>query len=508
VNKKIIFAAALVAMALGCAGDPDDATTWIKKLDDVREQKEALRNLQRLKQPVALKPLMDMYLKDKDPAVLDVIVAYESPDAVPALIKALPYTKENFDASARAAEALGRLKASAAVDELIKMLEVPLDIKDRANLTKQAAIRALAKIKDARAVPALAALVEGMPDKQDLFLNKVAALALAEIPDARAVPSLLKGLFISRADGATIFQECRYALVRIGEPAVGPLVELLKENNAALNAMAKQLDFQGGVLGYKAAYVLGDLRSPKAVAPLLARLREPDKSKANMVHAEVLRALGAIATGDPTGAAGDAIRDKLKDAKADPSVRQAACDAALLAGDAKAIPLMFEIVKNAKGDANLRVAAAMSLSRLGDQDAFEKFAPIAKSENYAEFKEALERLQTAKACGTKVDCYAGKLASTVLVQQEKAAFMLGLVPTSAPDKQKALAALVGKLDTQEPVVRLAVLEGIKRLGGTGCEECAKKLQTLITKEEKMTRVPAYTNLVNEMRVVLARLTRA
>lgn len=484
-----------------CTGDPDDPKTWIKKLEDPRDGKEALRQLTRLKAPEALAPLMALYEKDKDPAVLDVIVSYESPESIPALLKALPYTKENFDASVRAAETLGRLKAAQAVDPLIKMLEVPLDIKDRANLAKQAAIRALAKIKDSRAVEPLAAIVEGMPSKQDLFLNKVAALALAEIPDPRAVPALLKGLFISRADGATIFQECRYALVRIGEPAVPALVELLREKNTGVNAMAKELEFKPGVVSYKAAYVLGDLRSAKAVPALLERLKEADKGS---THAEILRALGGIA--DKAGL--DVVLDKLRDGKADPKVRQAACDAVLLAGLSQAVPTLVGIAKDGKADDNLRVAAAMTLSRLGGKEAYDAFSPVAKAEGYAEFKEAAERLETAKQCGSDVDCYVKKLGSAKLVEQEKAAFMLGLVGgKDGAARGKALAALAGKLETQEPIVRLAVLEGIKRLGG-GCDECAKKLQALITKEEKMTKVPAFTNLVNEMRIVLARLQRA
>lgn len=490
-------------LCAGCTSDPDDPQGWIKKLDDPRDQKEALRNLQRLKKPESLKPLMDLYAKDKDPAVLDVIVGFESNDAIPSLISALSYTKENFDHSVRAAEALGRLKAARAVEPLLKMLEPTLEVKDRANLAKQAAIRALARIKDPQAVPALAKMVEELPDKQDLFLNKVAALALAEMPDPRAIPSLIKGLYISRADGATIFQECRYALVKIGEPAVQPLIEVLRERDPNLNAFAKQLDFKAGVLPFKAAYVLGDLASPKAVPALVAKLKESDKGG---TQAEALQALGQI--GDT--AALDAIREQLKNAKADPKVRQAACDAVLRSFDFKSLGLLTDLARNEKGDANLRVAAAMVLSRIGDKSTAQAFVPYARKSGYAEMTEAAERLETAVICGDDLACWKKKLETGKPVEQEKAAFMLGLYGGKSPAaRAAALSTLTAKLETQEPVVRLAVLEGLKRVAEPGkADEVVRKLQALIGKEEKMTKVPAFTNLVNEMRILLAKLQKA
>jgi len=44
---------------------------------------------------------------------------------------------------------------------------------------------------------------------------------------------LLKGLFMTGRQ-TDIFQECRLALVRIGDAAVAPLIELLQERNAEI----------------------------------------------------------------------------------------------------------------------------------------------------------------------------------------------------------------------------------------------------------------------------------
>ena len=42
----------LSLVAIGCVSDPRDPQTWIKKLDSPVEQKDAVRELARLKDPV------------------------------------------------------------------------------------------------------------------------------------------------------------------------------------------------------------------------------------------------------------------------------------------------------------------------------------------------------------------------------------------------------------------------------------------------------------------------
>src|SRR5439155_20204989 len=164
-----------------------------------------------------------------------------------------------------AAGVLGEMKAPEAVDPLIRTAEKPLPIKSRANSTRVAAIRALVKIGDKRAVPTLMKIMTTSADDQDFLLNQKAALALAEFRDPQSIPALLQGLFMT-GRGAGIFQECRLALVRIGQPAVDPLIQLLEEKNPQIQDMAKKLKFEEpppvgtpGVVPHKAAIRLGDL---------------------------------------------------------------------------------------------------------------------------------------------------------------------------------------------------------------------------------------------------------
>src|SRR4029078_5610916 len=93
------------------------------------------------------------------------------------------------------------------VPALIKAAEKELPIKSRANNARIAAMRALVKIGDKRAIPTLMKILTTSADEQDFLLNQKAALGLAEFRDPQAIPALIKGLFMT-GRGAGIFHEC------------------------------------------------------------------------------------------------------------------------------------------------------------------------------------------------------------------------------------------------------------------------------------------------------------
>ena len=164
------------------------------------------------------------------------------------MIEALDYSDDDFDRATIAAGVLGEMKAPDAVDPLIKAAEKQLPIKSRANNARIAAMRALVKIGDKRAVPTLMKILTTSADEQDFLLNQKAALGLAEFRDPQAIPALIKGLFMT-GRGTGIFQECRLALVRIGAPAIDPLIQLLQEKNAEIQEMAAKLQVRGAAAG-------------------------------------------------------------------------------------------------------------------------------------------------------------------------------------------------------------------------------------------------------------------
>jgi len=238
---------ALALFAAGCVSDPRDPNTWIKKLDNPVEQKDAVRELVRLKDPAAVEPLINFYKKNHDPEVLKAIATFKDKRQVPIMIDSLEYTDESFDNAATAAAALGDTPDPSAVDPLIRALQKPLAIKTRANIVKQAAMQSLAKIHDPKAVPALTKVLETPADDQDFFLNLVAAVELGNLGDARAVPALIRGLFMT-GRGANIYPQCRVSLLQIGKPAAQPLVDAHEHKMARLETDAKKYEFRPGVI--------------------------------------------------------------------------------------------------------------------------------------------------------------------------------------------------------------------------------------------------------------------
>jgi HEAT repeat protein len=505
------LAVSLSIFSLACQGDPADPMTWAKQLKDLRTQKEALDNIAKMdveKARVAVPALIDLYQDDKRPEHLEALARYKDDRTKPIMLAALDYTDDDFDRATIAAGVLGEMKAPDAVDPLIKAVEKPLPIKSRANSARIAALRALVKIGDKRAVPTLMKILTTSADDQDFLLNQKAALGLAEFRDPSSIPALLKGLFMT-GRGTQTFQECRLALVRIGPPAVNPLIQLLQEKNADVEDMAAKLHFDEatpGVVPHKAAIVLGDLRAKSAVAPLVARLHSKAKGSE---HLAALIALGYIATPPAV----DAILGVLKDGKADPGERASAADALYLSGDRRAVPALLEVAKtgyvtvDGQKASDLRASAAIALSRIAGKETFETFKAIADKEEEAQgqFGLALDRMLVANECGEDVACYGKKLNDPSWTRAEKAAFAIGF----SGDAKAGIPLL---LDAMKPIttmtpdhypVHQAILFSLARLANKDCTACFDKLDKQIERDENATRIPGARDLLGETRVTKA-----
>ncbi len=501
----------LLFSQLGCSGDPNDPETWSKDLKNLRTQKEALDHLANMdveKARPAVPALIELYKDTKRPEHLEALARYKDERTKPILIEALDYSDDDFDRATIAAGVLGDMKATDAVDALIAAAAKPLPIKSRANNAKLAAIRALVRIGDKKAVPTLITILGTSADEQDFALNQKAALGLAELRDPSSIPALMKGLFMTGRN-ANIFQECRLALVRIGQPAIDPLIQLLNRKVPEIEEMAKQLKFDEvtpGVIPFKAASMLGDLRARKAVPALQARLKEKQQGGE---HTAIVIALGLI--GAPSGV--DTLIGVLKDAKAEPSVRVSAADALYLSGDRRAVPTLLEIAKSGyvtvqgQKASDLRATAAIDLSRIAGPATFDAFKALADKEKDAEgaFGMALDRMLVAKECDKDLACYGKKLGDPSWTRAEKAAFAIGF----SGDADKGIPMLLGALKPLTSInqerfpVHMALLYALTRLAPKGCKECVDKLDKQIERDEKAIRIPGARDLLGETRVSLA-----
>jgi HEAT repeat protein len=496
---------------LACQGDPNDPMTWAKQLKDLRVQKEALDHLANMdveKARPAVPALIDLYNDSKRPEFLEALARYNDPRTKPIMIDALDYGDDDFDRATIAAGVLGEMKDPDAVEPLIKAAEKPLPIKSRANSARIAAMRALVKIGDKRAVPTFMKILTTSADEQDFLLNQRAALGLAELRDPQAIPALIKGLFMT-GRGTGIFQECRLALVRIGPPAVDPLIELLAEKNADIQKMAADLKFEEvtpGVVPHKAAIVLGDLRAKKAVPALIARLGQRARGDE---HRSALIALGYIATPQAV----DAILADLKDPKVDPAERASAADALYLSGDRRAVPTLLEIAKSgyvkSGGEmaSDLRASAAIALARIAGKETYDSFKAIADKETAAAgvFGMALDRMQVAKECGDDLACYGKTLNDPSWTRAEKAAFAIAFSGNGQQGLPLLLAAMkpITTMPQDRYPVHQAILFGLARLGTRDCRPCIERLDQQIDRDEKAVRLPGARDLLGETRVTEA-----
>jgi HEAT repeat protein len=515
VSSKGMVVAAIAATLLGGfvssgCDDPNDPKTWAKKLSSLRTRKEALDNLARMeveKAKVALPELRTLFTETKDPTHLRAIARLADPSTIDLFVGELTFDTDNFENAQVAAGFLGDMKAPQAVAGLAAAAEKQLPIKSQANQVRIAAIRALARIKDKGGTTALTKVLTASADEQDFLLNKTAALALAEIRDPAAIPALLKGLFMT-GRGSNLFQECRLALVGIGDPSIAPLIEMIEGKNAEIAKIAKDQNFDGatpGVIPYKGAHVLGDLRSAKAVPTLLSILKRP---KIGPEHSQALIALGMTATPEAV----DAIVAILKDGKQEPKLRLAASNALFLAGDARALPALFEVAKNGfimiEGEkaSDLRASAAIDFARIAGKGEYDKFKALfdAETDVQGAMGEALDRIKLANECDKDLACYGKALTDASPARSEKAAIAIGVSGNAKQGIPLLLAGLkpVKTLQQDQFPSHHAMLLALTRLANNSCTECVSKLTTLIEADKSSTRLPGAVIQLAETQVAL------
>lgn len=539
-SKTVLgFALSLTTLSLtGCQDDPEDPKTWVSKLDNPREQKEALRQLSRLKERAepAFEALAAKFKKTPDIEVLRTIAKLRTPKAVDLLAEQLDYSDETYENAVVAANGLqdladrddkGREAAKGAVAALKKAAGKKLAVRSRANLARIESIKALAAIKDPSSIETLNEVLETSADDQDFFINKVTAKVLAEFADPKSVKSLVRGLWMT-GRGNDMFQDCRLGLVRIGEPAVDKLIETMQRKNADVENDAKKYKFTVGIVVQKTAILLGDLRSKKAVPALLAELQKkddglgtgPDGMPGVSGHQAVLQSLGQI--GDPS--ATKPMLQILSDAKRDPKHRAAAAEGLNMLGDMSALPVLLSIAKTpfltpAKNKdempeldtnkATLVAYAVTQASRLTDKDETAALEPIFKTipadivdiKKY--FETAIVRTKVAAECKKEVACYDKHLGlppdAGAKVENspkaERAAFSLARL---GHDAVPVLKKYVGHKDT---AVRSAVNFALTRTATKADADVIQAIKDQIEKDR--TRDKVGQALAEEARIIVA-----
>jgi len=274
---------------------------------------------------------------------------------------------------------------ASSIEEPSKIGRVIKDLKHDDWRVRWNTVLHLGETGDIRAVePLAAALKDEDPDVQ-----WVAAYSLERISKP-AVPALMAALkdYVSAEPAGA-------ALVRIGEPAVGPLTVLFDDENADVRARAVRVLVAMGESGVDGLIVAlkhddadvrkhavsavthGEARSPRLVEPLIAALNDVDPH----VRYEAVDALGRM---EDTRAV-DPLIAALGDQSVD--VRIYAAEVLGRIGDVRAVEALSAALKDEKRNVRCSAAAALGdlkdvravqplIDALGDEDQYVRSAAV------------------------------------------------------------------------------------------------------------------------------------
>lgn len=555
--KRIASIWFVLALALGgCHADPDDPAGQAEELSDPVRRENALANLQRLytntladndgdraSEPVrnmadAIAPALNQAFLDNPTdnqnrlTMLDLMSEMRDERTVPALIEALDWRPEvNEEHAIRGARALGTMDipndGKAAVVEAIaaairKITQArPIDNRLRVEL-----LRSLGALDHESAQPVLVEIALRQDESQNFLINRLAAQQLGNSAGPATIQPMIKGLFLFAPSnpGMRMNDVAAEVLVRVGQPAVEPLLGVLNGTNAEANEIAeayieavRQRDEGAAeqmsvrqITGGEATFTLGALGFRDAMEPLLAETQADDMFR---------RVNGSIALVRLNHNAAD--RTRVREALMrvyttlddDPTAVQS--KAQLVAAmrslyDGEYIPFFREQAAESDLHPVVRLAAVTATAMLADKAAAEGLQSWIASldregENnddpyFQQFQQGTEKaIAVAIECDSDIACYIGKLGDSDVDVARKAAFMLGRLGRGNAD---VITALVEKLSHPDVSVRLSVVAALDRVATEGSQEAVDKIDELRETEEGRS---VWTNFSREALPIQARL---
>jgi HEAT repeat protein len=292
-------------------------------------------------------------------------------DLTKGLVTALGEHKDEGVRS-RAAEALGQLGESRAVDALLTALREEQDERVRRD-----AVRALGQLGETRAVDAL---LTALREEQDEWVRGSAAEALGQGREPRAVDALLAVLRQDQAAG--VRRSAAWALGQLGERrAVDALLAALRQD-------------QDEWVRASAAEALGELGEVRAADSLLAVLREEQAESVHERAAVALKRLGEARVAD-------VLLTALREGQPDTArARAAGALGQVGEGEARVMDVLLTALREYR-DQTTRANAAWALGCLGEVRAVDALLTALRADDYDRVRvraaEALGRVGEVRA---------------------------------------------------------------------------------------------------------------
>jgi len=251
----------------------------------------------------------------------------------------------------------GAVSDGSEIDALIQNLEAP-DVNVKAD-----SVKALVEIGEPAVEPLIQALGAENPD-----IRENAAVTLGKIKDERAVQPLIEMLPDEEWE---IEKAATDALIEIGEPAVEPLIVILRDENEDI------------FLQTKVIAVLAGIKDERAILPMIQALKEKPELQADLGYC-----LGLM--GEP------AVEPLIKALEDDnPNVRVRAAEALGILGDERAIGPLTDALNDE--DETVRIFAKIGLEKIEAQKKSTLIATYGKEREFYiedQRREWFEQLHT------------------------------------------------------------------------------------------------------------------
>ncbi|WP_437571487.1 hypothetical protein [Sorangium sp. So ce542] len=546
-RSLLLGAATASSMALsagivaGCA-DENDPETHVKRLDDpatvtpsvnrlVQFFEDAMTRDNKDRNGPTVKPLLDKIIEpmtqrcvagDLDERTNSKLIKFISDTRDPrgdaCLIKALKdYKPESTEEDVRwAVRGLGAMKSEKAAEPLMAVFTKLQHGKPKGSTISRDVHDAMIEINSKSWEDGLITML-GRPinDPKDvatmrneLFWQITAAELLGWQRSEKAVVPLLKVVLSPlKADAATT---AILALTKIGKPAIQPAIQLLQGEHKELIEYSKVENLKAA--GDKpsaeqkkaaetahvaaAALVLATIGRQESVQPLLSALEKAE----DVPRAIIARELTKVPKTPETLAAFQAAYEKtpasLEMPPAGINARVMLAEAAGNFFDASLVPWIVKTGLEARGEeddvAQIRDVSLQTALKLMKPDQVadvDRLANTRTSGGGTVGKSMEKEIKLAKdllnGCGTKVDCYIGKLGDPASQAKEtqfqgiKAAYMTGVL--GSPDvRQQIIDALPKVLNAAVRFVSVSVIDALSPKGDA---EVATKLQKIVDEGE-------------------------
>jgi HEAT repeat protein len=346
----------------------------------------------------------------------------------------------------RAAEALGKMKAEAAVPQLMEAL------RDEASFVRRSAVYALGAMKTEAASPSL---VEALKD-EDERVRRRAAEALGKMKAEAAVPQLMEAL---RDKDSDVRRSAAQALGAMkAEAGIPSLVEALKDKDSDVRTSA--------------AEVLGEMKEV-TVPPQIEALRNKD----SFVRRSAAQALGAMKAEAAIPSLVEALKDK------DTHVRTSAAQALGEMKAEAAIPSLVESLKDK--DSDVRRSAAQALGAMKAEAAIPSLVEALKDEEPFVRATAISALAAIKAEA------AIPPLTEALKDEDSFVRATAISELAAMKAEAGIPSLVEALSNEDSFVRVSAAQA---LGAMKVEAAISSLMEALKDEEPFVRASAVYTL--------------